>query len=234
MLRILWLGGAPMSIPGCIAQSYFGCVLGATDCYLLAAMAYDRYLAICKPLHYSKIMVPRLQYFLVIFCWVMGILLTSITLIFLVKLEFCGPNIIDHYYCDLNPLIELSCSDTSVLQIEILVLSFLILVMPFLFVLVSYACVFVTILSMSSITGRKKAFSTCSSHISVVGMLYGFLIINYTIPVKRYPVVINKVISLIFTVGTPLLSPIIYIMRNQDIRNVIKTLFKSPAMQHIM
>lgn len=225
MLHILWLGGAPMSIPGCIAQSYFCGVSGSTECYLLAAMAYDRYLAICKPLHYNIIMNLRLQYLLVIFCWTISFLLTLITISFLVKLEFCGPYVVDHYYCDLSPLIDVACSDISNFQIEILVLSIPIIAMPFLFVLLSYAYVFVTILGMSSSTRRKKAFSTCSSHISVVGMFYGFLIINYVVPMKGHPMVNKKAISLIFTVGTPLLSPIIYSMRNQDVRNVINTLF---------
>nr|DBA29808.1 TPA: hypothetical protein GDO54_005868 [Pyxicephalus adspersus] len=225
LLRMLWLGGAPMSISGCIAQSYLCGVTGSTDCYLLAAMAYDRYLAICRPLYYNLIMDLGLQYFLVIFSWLMGFLLTLITLSFLVKLKFCGRSIIDHYFCDLSPLIDLTCSDISAFQIEIFVLSVPVIVMPFIFVLASYACVFATILGMSSISGRKKAFSTCSSHLLVVGLFYGFLIINYAVPVKGHPMAINKAISLIYIVGTPLLSPIIYSMRNQDVRNVIKALF---------
>nr|DBA29807.1 TPA: hypothetical protein GDO54_005867 [Pyxicephalus adspersus] len=225
LLHVIWLEGAPISVPGCIAQSYLYCGSGSTECYLLAAMAYDRYLAICKPLHYNTIMDPRLQYFLVIFCWVFGFLLTVITLSLLVELKFCNRNIIDHYFCDLVPLMDLACSDIYALQMEILVLSIPILLIPFVFVLVSYACVFITILGMSSITGRKKAFSTCSSHLSVVGIFFGTLIVNYLIPVNGHPVAINKMISLIYTVVTPLFSPIIYSIRNQNMRDVIKTLF---------
>nr|DBA29809.1 TPA: hypothetical protein GDO54_005869 [Pyxicephalus adspersus] len=123
LLSMLWFGGAAMSIPGCIAQSYFCGVTGSTECYLLAAMPYDRYLAICKPLYYNVIMDLSLQYFLVIFCWLMSFLLTFITLSFLVQLTFCGSNIIDHYYCDLSPLLDLACSDISAFQVEIFILS---------------------------------------------------------------------------------------------------------------
>ncbi|XP_077329752.1 olfactory receptor 11A1-like [Lithobates pipiens] len=221
MLKIIWLKGAFISIPGCIAQSYLYCASGSTECYLLAAMAYDRYLAICKPLLYNKIMSQKFQYSLVIFCWMLGFTSTLITMSLLTQLKFCGPNIIDHYFCDLAPFVDLACSDTSVLEMEIFIFSFPIMVIPFILILVSYSCVVIAILRMSSITGSKKAFSTCSSHLSIVIMFYGSLIIIYLVPSSQ---TLNKMISVVYTVVTPLFNPFIYSIRNQDIRAVICTL----------
>ncbi|XP_072254941.1 olfactory receptor 11A1-like [Pyxicephalus adspersus] len=224
MLRVIWLKGATMSIPVCIAQSYLYCASASTECYLLAAMAYDRYLAICKPLHYNNMMGKNLQHNLVVFCWVFGILLTLITLYLLCQLNFCGPNTINHYFCDLAPIVELACSDTSVIQTEILVLSVPIIVTPFISVVTRYIYILTAILGMSSVMGRKKAFSTCSSHLSVVGMFYGTLVIIYVVPSKGQLQSVNKVISVLYTVVTPLFNPFIYSIRNQDIRGAISTL----------
>lgn len=185
-------------------------------------MAYERYLAICKPLLYNKIMSQKLQYSLVIFCWMLGFTLTLITISLLTQFKFCGPNIIDHYFCDLAPFVDLACSDTSVLEMEIFILSFSIMVIPFILILVSYSCVIIAILRMSSITGRKKAFLTCSSHLSVVMMYYGSLIIIYMVPSSSQT--LNKMISVVYTVVTPLFNPFIYSIRNQDIRAVIRAL----------
>ncbi|XP_077327784.1 olfactory receptor 5G26-like [Lithobates pipiens] len=196
-------------------------VLIISECYLLAAMAYDRYLAICKPLLYNKIMSQKFQYSLVIFCWMLGFTSTLITMSLLTQLKFCGPNIIDHYFCDLAPFVDLACSDTSVLEMEIFIFSFPIMVIPFILILVSYSCVVIAILRMSSITGSKKAFSTCSSHLSIVIMFYGSLIIIYLVPSSQ---TLNKMISVVYTVVTPLFNPFIYSIRNQDIRAVICTL----------
>ncbi|KAM5171499.1 olfactory receptor 11L1-like [Mantella aurantiaca] len=223
MLRVIWLKGATISIPCCIAQSYLYCASASTECYLLAVMSYDRYLAICKPLLYNKIMSQSLQHNLVVFCWVFGFLLTLITLYLLSQLEFCGPNTINHYFCDLAPIVELACSDTSVIQIEILILSIPIIVTPFISVVTSYVYVLVAILGMSSNTGRKKAFSTCSSHLSVVGMFYGTLVIIYVVPSKGHLQSVNKVISVLYTVITPLFNPFIYSIRNKDIRDAMST-----------
>ncbi|CAI9540139.1 unnamed protein product [Staurois parvus] len=170
MLRIIWMNGATMSVTGCITQSYIFVSSGTSEIYFLSAMSYDRYLAICKPLHYNTIMDHTLQYFLVIFCWMLGFLLTMITLGLLVSLKFCGQNVIDHYFCDLAPFVDIACSDTSGLQIGIFILTIPMVVVPFILIIVSYVSIFVVILRMSSISNRKKAFSTCSTHLLVVGM----------------------------------------------------------------
>ncbi|CAI9569634.1 unnamed protein product [Staurois parvus] len=221
MLRIIWKDGATISVTGCIAQSYLFVSSGTTECYFLTAMSYDRYLAICKPLHYNSIMGHTLQYFIVLFCWMLGFLLTLITLGFLALLKFCDRYIIDHYFCDLAPFIDIACSDTSGLQIDTFVLSVPMVAIPFLLTVVSYVCISVVILRMPSIGSRKKAFSTCSTHLLVVSIFFGAGLINYFTPVRGRSVAINKMLSVIFTVVTPLFSPIIYSLRNQDMRTVI-------------
>ncbi|CAI9569635.1 unnamed protein product [Staurois parvus] len=221
MLHILWMDGANVSVTGCFTQSFFYMSSGTSECYLLTVMSYDRYLAICKPLHYNTIMDHNLQYFLVSICWMLGFLVTLITMIFLSLFKFCGRNVIDHYFCDLAPFLDIACSETSSLQIYIFVLSVPIIAAPFLLTFVSYVCISVVILRMPSIGSRKKAFSTCSTHLLVVGMFYGSALINYFTPIKGHPIAINKMISVTFTIITPLFNPIIYSLRNQDMHAVI-------------
>ncbi|CAI9540138.1 unnamed protein product [Staurois parvus] len=221
MLRIIWMDGANVSITGCIAQSYLFVSSGTTECYFLTAMSYDRYLAICNPLHYNRIMGHTLQYFLVIFCWMLGFLLTLITLSLLVMLKFCGRNVIDHYFCDLAPFVTIACSDTSALEIDIFVLTIPMAAVPFVLIIVSYVSICVVILRMPSIGNRTKAFSTCSTHLMVVSMFYGAVLINYFTPIRGNSVTINKFISVMFTVVTPLFNPIVYSLRNQDMHTVI-------------
>ncbi|CAI9569638.1 unnamed protein product [Staurois parvus] len=204
MLRIIWLDGATISIIGCITQNYFFVSSGTSECYLLAVMSYDRYLAICKPLHYNTIMDHSFQYFLVISCWIFGFLVTLITFSFLLDLKFCNKNLIDHYFCDLSPFVDLACSDTYALQIDTYVMAFPHIAIPFILVVVSYVSISIAIIRMTSIVSRKKAFSTCSTHLTVVSVFYGTLLINYLIPVRGNTVVINKILSVIFILITHL------------------------------
>ncbi|XP_063785688.1 olfactory receptor 11L1-like [Pseudophryne corroboree] len=227
MLRVIWLEGATMSIMGCITQTYIYCAVGCSECHLLAVMSYDRYLAICHPLRYSTIMNIKLQQCLVIYCWVFGFMITQITLNFLCQLQFCGPNVIDHFFCDLVPFVELSCSYTYALQLEILFGAIPILVIPFILVVISYICIVSTISSISSKKGRKKTFSTCSSHLSVVTMYYGTLITIYLVPANRHSLTINKLIAFSYIVVTPLFNPVIYSLRNKEIRFTIWKLLSS-------
>ncbi|XP_056425607.1 olfactory receptor 11L1-like [Hyla sarda] len=224
MLRVVWLEGATISVGGCITQTYMYCAIGCTECHLLTVMAYDRYLAICNPLRYNTIMNTRLQHILIIYCWVFGFSLTQITLNFLCQLEFCGSNVIDHFFCDLVPFVELTCSKFS-LQLEIVLLSIPIILIPFILVIVSYIYVFITILGISSTKGRKKTFSTCSSHLTVVTVFFGTLITIYMVPANGDTLTINKLISFLYIVVTPLFNPIIYCLRNQEMRLVLEKLF---------
>ncbi|XP_075131777.1 olfactory receptor 11A1-like [Leptodactylus fuscus] len=189
-------------------------------------MAYDRYLAICNPLRYSTIMGTRRQKSLVIYCWVFGFLLTQITLNFLCQLQFCGPHVINHFFCDLAPFVQLTCSHKIAFQLMILIFAIPSITIPFILVIISYICVFITILGISSAKGRKKTFSTCSSHLTVVTMYYGTLITIYMVPANGDTLTLNKLIALLYIVVTPLFNPIIYCLRNQEMRVVMEKLFR--------
>ncbi|XP_073510951.1 olfactory receptor 5P52-like [Phyllobates terribilis] len=221
MLRVIWLEGATISIIGCITQTYLYCAIGKSECHLLTVMAYDRYLAICNPLRYNTIMNMRLQHLLVIYCWVFGFILTQVTLSFLCQLYFCGPNVIDHFFCDLVPFVKLSCSYNYALQLEILIGAFPTIIIPFVLVIISYIHVFITIFRISSTKGKKKTFSTCSSHLTVVTLYFGTLVTIYMVPPNGHTLTVNKLISFLYIVVTPLFNPVIYCLRNREIRVII-------------
>ncbi|XP_067403988.1 olfactory receptor 2AP1-like [Emydura macquarii macquarii] len=207
-----------ISLSGCFTQLFFFGFLGATECYLLAAMSYDQYLAICKPLHYSTLMNTRFCLQLAAGSWLNGCLAIAIFVLFLSQLIFCGPNEIDHFYCDSIPLLELSCSDTHLVILMDFLLSCVFTLHPFLLTLTSYACIITTILRIPSATGRKKAFSTCSSHLIVVTVFYGTIMIVYLRPKREALRDPNKVFSLCYTVLTPLVNPLIYSLRNRVVK----------------
>ncbi|XP_067411449.1 olfactory receptor 10A7-like [Emydura macquarii macquarii] len=218
MLASLLTGDRTISVSGCITQLYFFSFLGSTECYLLAVMSYDRYLAICKPLHYSTLMNTRLSLQLAAGSWVNGCLAIAIFVLFLSQLIFCGPNEIDHFYCDSIPLMELSCSDTHLVILLDFILVCVFTLPPFLLTLTSYVCIIATILRIPSTTGRQKAFSTCSSHLIVVTVFYGTIMIVYLLPKHETLQELNKVFSLCYTVLTPLLNPLIYSLRNREVK----------------
>ncbi|XP_072006449.1 olfactory receptor 10C1-like [Engystomops pustulosus] len=222
LVHIILFSGGLVSLKGCITQFFFYGVSATTECLLLTAMSYDRYLAICSPLHYFNIMSPRLCYHIVVFCWFLGFVITLVPVLLIQTLWFCGPNVIDHFFCDLGPLLELSCSDVSIVKYEVLSLSGLLTIIPFVFIVVTYGYIFVTIMKITSITGRQKTFSTCSSHLAVVCTYYGALFVIYVVPRRGFSLNVNKVVSLMYSAVTPLFNPIIYGLRNQEIKAAIR------------
>ncbi|XP_075131733.1 olfactory receptor 5G26-like [Leptodactylus fuscus] len=218
MLSVTLEDGGTLFLSGCVTQFFFFGALATTECLLLTAMSYDRYIAICSPLYYSTIMDHRLCIYLVVGSWSLGFVLTLIPVFLIQTLWFCGPNVIDHFFCDLGPLLELSCSDVSIVKYEVLSLSGVMTSVPFLFIVVTYGYIFVTIMKITSVTGRQKTFSTCSSHLAVVCTYYGALFAIYVVPRRGTSTTVNKVLSLLYTVITPLFNPIIYGLRNQEIK----------------
>ncbi|XP_053114931.1 olfactory receptor 2AP1-like [Hemicordylus capensis] len=232
MLVSFLTGNKSISIPGCFAQLYFFGFLAATECYFLAVMSYDRYLAICRPLHYTMLMNGKICTLLIGGSWITGSLGIS-TIIFLVsQLTFCGPNKINHFFCDFMPVVRLSCSETHSVQMAAFILSSIGTLPPLLITLTSYICIIKNILRIPSTTGKQKAFSTCSSHLTVVSCFYGSLMIVYVLPEMSSLSEIKKLFSLFYTLLTPLVNPLIYSLRNKEVKEGIKKTFKMLCKSH--
>ncbi|XP_016285122.1 olfactory receptor 11A1-like [Monodelphis domestica] len=222
MLASILAGRKTISVASCLTQFYFFGSLAATECLLLAAMSYDRYVAICQPLRYTVLMNGQVCVGLAASSWVCCFLLTALTIILLSRLTFCGPNEIDHFFCDFTPLVQLSCTDTSLMETIAFATSSAVTLVPFLLITASYSCILTTILRIPSGAGRRKAFSTCSSHFTVVTMFYGTLIATYLAPSAHSSQFLRKVFSLLYTILTPMFNPIIYSLRNRDIHEALK------------
>ncbi|XP_009332772.1 PREDICTED: LOW QUALITY PROTEIN: olfactory receptor 6B2-like [Pygoscelis adeliae] len=218
LLASFLTGGRTISAHDCMAQFYFFSCFVATECYLLGAMSYDQYLAICQPLLYASLMTGKICLQLVAASWLVGMLVSATVTAFLSQINFCGHKIIDHFFCDFTPLLQLSCSDTSVVTL----VSFLRILFPFLFMLVSYVCITAAILRISSNMGRQKTFSTCSSHLNVVTIFYITLLIAYLLPRTAPLRQLNKVFSFFYIVLMPLVNPFIYILRNKEVREALR------------
>ncbi|XP_062948751.1 olfactory receptor 11L1-like [Cynocephalus volans] len=226
LLANLLSQGQAISFSACMAQLYFFVFFGATECFLLAVMAYDRYLAICSPLHYSFLMSPEICTKLVAISWLTGVGTGFLPSLMISKLDFCGPNEINHFFCDLPPLMLLSCSSVYTTEMAIFILSVVVLCLCFFLTLVSYVFIVSSILRISSASGRMKTFSTCGSHLAVVTIYYGTMISMYVRPNAHVSPEINKIISVFYTVVTPLLNPFIYSFRNKDFKQAVKKVMR--------
>ncbi|KAM5171588.1 olfactory receptor 1468-like [Mantella aurantiaca] len=213
-----------ISISNCITQLYFFAVSETSDCLLLTLMSYDRYLAICMPLHYALLMSHWFCWTTIIASWSLSFLAVLIYTLEISKLKFCGSNVIDHFFCDLDPVLQLSCSDTSLVQLLVTLSTVTFGAIPFFVIIASYVYIIVTIFEIPSITGRQKVFSTCSSHLTVVSIFYSTLLFVYLIPSSGQSLNITKFLSLLYTVATPLVNPIIYSLRNKDFIKIIANL----------
>ncbi|XP_037654706.1 olfactory receptor 11L1 [Choloepus didactylus] len=222
LLANLFSKGQSISFSACMAQLYFFVFFGATECFLLALMAYDRYLAICSPLHYSFLMSPEVCNKLVAISWLMGVGTGFLPSLMISKLDFCGSNQINHFFCDLPPLMQLSCSRIYITEMIIFILSLAVLCICFFLTLVSYVFIVSSILRIPSTSCRKKTFSTCGSHLAVVTIYYGTMISMYVHPNAHLSPEINKIISVFYTVVTPLLNPVIYSLRNKDFKDAVR------------
>ncbi|XP_069398498.1 olfactory receptor-like protein DTMT [Ovis canadensis] len=215
------------SIPyaGCLTQMYFFLFFGDLESFLLVAMAYDRYVAICFPLHYTAIMSPRLCLFLLVLSWVLTTFHAMLHTLLMASLHFCEDNVIAHFFCDMSALLKLSCSDTRVNELVIFITGGLILVIPFLLIITSYARIVSSTLKVPSARGIRKAFSTCGSHLTVVSLFYGTIIGLYLCPSANNSTVKETVMAMMYTVVTPMLNPFIYSLRNRDMKGALRRVF---------
>ncbi|XP_075768051.1 olfactory receptor 10A7-like [Pelodiscus sinensis] len=221
LLAGLLTGDWTISFTGCLTQFYFFGALGGSECLLLSVMSYDRYLAICNPLHYAARMSIRSCLQLAGGSWIGRFIACSVTALPLSQLTFCGPNGIDHFFCDFIPLVKLSCNHPLLMDTLAFSICLIFALVPFLLTLASYICILSTILRIRSSTGRQKAFSTCSSHLIVVSIYYGALMIAYMFPTTDLLSDFKKVLSVSYTVLTPLVNPLIYALRNREVQEAL-------------
>uniref|UniRef100_A0A8D0GK06 Olfactory receptor n=1 Tax=Sphenodon punctatus TaxID=8508 RepID=A0A8D0GK06_SPHPU len=212
-----------ISFGRCFAQMYISMYLGMTECLLLAAMAYDRWVAICNPLRYMLIMNKDVCVAMAAVCWGSAFLLTIVPSLAM-PVRLCGPNIINHFACEALAVLKLVCSDTRNNQIVIFVTSSLGLVLPFSFILVTYTRIMAAVMRMHSVDGRAKAFSTCGSHLIVVVIFYGTAMFMYLRPQSKSSSDQDKIISVFYGSVTPMLNPLIYSLRNKDVKQALKKL----------
>ena len=215
------------SIPyaGCLTQVYFFLFFAALENFLLVAMAYDRYVAICFPLHYMSIMSPRLCVSLVLLSWVLTTFHAMLHTLLMARLSFCEDNVIPHFFCDISAVLKLACSDIYINELTIFITGAFIIVIPFLLIVVSYVQIVCSILKFSSTRGIHKVFSTCGSHLSVVSLFYGTIIGLYLCPSANNTYVKETIMSLMYTMVTPMLNPFIYSLRNKDMKETVTRIF---------
>ncbi|KAM5258829.1 olfactory receptor 1J2 isoform 1-T2 [Hipposideros larvatus] len=215
------------SIPytGCISQMYFFIVFTDLDSFLITSMAYDRYVAICHPLHYTTIMREELCALLVAVSWILSCASSLCHTLLLTRLSFCAANTIPHFFCDLAALLKLSCSDTFVNKLVMFTAGVVVITLPFVCILVSYGRIGATILRIPSSKGICKALSTCGSHLSVVSLYYGAIFGQYLFPTLSNFIDKDIIVALMYTVVTPMLNPFIYSLRNRDMKQALGKLF---------
>ncbi|NP_001377891.1 olfactory receptor family 6 subfamily P member 1 [Equus caballus] len=211
-----------VSYVGCMTQLYFFIALACTECVLLAVMAYDRYLAICEPLRYSSLMSFSVATRLATSSWGSGFFSSMMKLLFISRLSYCGPNIINHFFCDISPLLNLTCSDKEQAELVDFLLALVMILLPLLVVVSSYASIIAAILRIPTAQGRHKAFSTCASHLAVVVIYYTSTLFTYARPQAMYTFNHNKIISVLYTIIVPFLNPAIYCLRNKEVKDALR------------
>ncbi|XP_008561905.1 PREDICTED: olfactory receptor 1S1-like [Galeopterus variegatus] len=224
MLINIQTNSQSISYESCIAQMYFSIVFVVIDNFLLGVMAYDRFVAICHPLNYASIMQPRLCILLTVIPWVFSNMVALTHTLLLIRLLFCDSNTLPHFFCDLAPLLKLSCSDTMINELVLFILGLLVITFPFSLTPFSYVCIVKAVLRISSTEGKWKAFSTCGSHLTVVLLFYGTIVGVYFFPSSTHTDHRDKIGAVLFTVVTPMMNPFIYTLRNKDMKGALRKL----------
>ncbi|XP_045883921.1 olfactory receptor 6C75-like [Meles meles] len=222
LLVIFLSGKQTISFPACFIQAFVFLFLGAVAFFLIAVMSLDRCVAICKPLHYPTIMNLKTCFLLVTACFTLAFPLITGLVVKVFQLSFCGPRIIPHFFCDLAPLIHLSCSDTRPTEMLTFVLALFILITSLIITIIAYSNIVVTIIQLPSAKGKQKAFSTCSSHLIVLSLMYGSCVFIYVKPKQMNRLESNREAALVNTVVTPLLNPVIYTLRNKQVHRALR------------
>ncbi|XP_037371311.1 olfactory receptor 6C2-like [Talpa occidentalis] len=225
-LYSLSTGDRTITYNACACQLFFIDLFGVTEFFLLTVMSYDRYVAICKPLHYVTIMNQRVCKRLILCCWIIALLIIFPPLSVGLGLEFCDTNVLDHFGCDANPILKITCSDTWLLEQMVIACSVFVFILTLVCVVLSYTYIMRTIMRFPSAQQRKKAFSTCSSHMIVVSITYGSCIFMYTKPSSKDDMTMNKGVLILTTSISPMLNPFIYTLRNKQVKQAFSDLVK--------
>ncbi|XP_045414073.1 olfactory receptor 5B12-like [Lemur catta] len=221
MLGLL-TGDKVISYGGCVAQMFFFVAFASVDCFLLAVMAYDRHAAVCKPLHYTTTMTTSVCTHMVMGCYVWGFVESAIHTGFTFRLSFCHSNVVHHFFCDIPPILALSCSDIYMNEIVLFILAAFNVAFALIVILTSYLFILIAILRMRSAEGQKKAFSTCASHLTAVTIFYGTVIFMYLQPSSSHSMDNDQMASVFYTIIIPMLNPIVYSLRNKEVNNAFK------------
>ncbi|XP_067386178.1 olfactory receptor 11H4-like [Emydura macquarii macquarii] len=220
MLFDLMNPSVPISFLDCFMQFYVFFSMGATESFLLSTMALDRYLDICHPLRYPVLMSPQISWVLAASCWLVGFLWFMMPVVLISQLSFCGPNTLDHFVCNPDPLLAASCAPAPWTEQTFSTMTSLIIFGTVLFILTSYGLIIRAVLRLPAGSGRQKAFSTCTSHLAIVGLFYGSIMVTYVNPATSGRS--GKVVTLFYTVGTPFLNPLIYSLRNKEMKEALR------------
>ncbi|XP_066468821.1 olfactory receptor 1B1-like [Tiliqua scincoides] len=215
----------------CMAQFFFFYVFGVTDLLVVSVMALDRYVAICNPLHYATVMNQKFCRHLVAGCWIISTLHSMLHAGLLLRLTYRGNNHLAHYFCDHQPLLQLSCSDISINEAAIFFEGVIVILGPFIFVILTYARIVAAVMNFSS-SGRRKAFSTCGSHLTIVVLFYGAIIGVYFLPTSNYSSQRGSIFAVMYTVITPMSNPYIYSLRNKDVKEALRYLVSKTVFSH--
>ncbi|KAM4848092.1 olfactory receptor 1165-like [Urocitellus parryii] len=225
LLEILVVEDRSISFSGCMTQFFFGCACVITEMFMLAVMAYDRFVAVCNPLLYTVAMSRKLCALLVGGSYMWGVLCSLILTYSLVRLSYCGSNIMNHFCCELSAILSLSCSDTSFSQMACFIISTFNEVCSLLIILASYVFIIATVSRMPSKGGLRKAFSTCTSHLTAISIFHGIILLLYCVPHAQNSWLLVKADTVLFTVMIPMLNPLIYSLRNKDVKETVRGLF---------